>query len=146
MRPPCMRPRETGGPGVNAPQQSPARRRRSRRLRGTPNAFALTQNGGRDRQLRASLWSGVGLRAGPVTGQIPVEPPDVVADLIAVGDVGLGRVPVARRTQAVRHEAEAVKALDELALGHRRALCARVMVGIITDRLRRCDNPRDELS
>lgn len=73
---------------------------------------------------------------GPRPGDVFVEAAGVVTDLVAIGDVILGGVPMARSTQPIRQEAEAVQAVGDLALVHRRALGAGVMVGIIPDRLR----------
>ncbi|MGU3540006.1 hypothetical protein [Methylobacterium sp. A54F] len=54
----------------------------------------------------------------PGAGEVSVDAPKPVPDLIAIDHVGLGRVPVAWRSKPVRQEAELVQALRELALGH----------------------------
>ena len=73
---------------------------------------------------------------GPGSGDVLVEAAGVVTDFVAIGDVILGGVPMAGSTQPIRQEAEAVQPLGDLALGHRRALGAGVMVGIIADHFR----------
>lgn len=73
---------------------------------------------------------------GPRSGDVPVEAASLVADLVALGGVVLGGVPETGRPQPVRQQAEAVQAVGDLALGHRRALGAGVMVGIIADHFR----------